>query len=144
MTFGQVWWPILWICALHSTHPSAHYTAVSTHTVNTHPEQWAAIYAAVPGEQLGDRFLAQGSNLRGIEGGESADYSLLPSSIPAGTETRTCDLRFISPTLYPLGQDCPPIIWHYYYYIYTYTHTHTHTHIYIYIYIYIYTYIYSI
>ncbi len=24
-----------------------------THTVNTHPEQWAAIYAAVPGEKLG-------------------------------------------------------------------------------------------
>ncbi len=29
------------------THSSEH-----THTVNTHPEQWAAIYAAVPGEQL--------------------------------------------------------------------------------------------
>ncbi len=27
---GQVWWPILWICALHLTHPSAH-TAVNTH-----------------------------------------------------------------------------------------------------------------
>ncbi len=24
-----------------------------THSVNTHPEQWAAIYAAAPGEQLG-------------------------------------------------------------------------------------------
>ncbi len=31
-----------------------------THTVNTHPEQSAAIYAAVPGEQLGVRCLAQG------------------------------------------------------------------------------------
>ncbi len=29
------------------THSSEH-----THTVNTHPEQWAAIYAAAPGEQL--------------------------------------------------------------------------------------------
>ncbi len=37
------------------THSSEH-----THTVNTHPEQWAAIYAAVPGEQLGVRCLAQG------------------------------------------------------------------------------------
>ncbi len=31
MTCGQKWWPILGICALHLTHPSAH-----THTVNTH------------------------------------------------------------------------------------------------------------
>ncbi len=33
------------------THSSEH-----TNTVNTHPEQWAAIYAAAPGEQLGVRF----------------------------------------------------------------------------------------
>ncbi len=32
-----------------------------THTVNTHPEQWAA-NAAAPGEQLGVRCLAQGSH----------------------------------------------------------------------------------
>ncbi len=31
-----------------------------THTVNTHPEKWAAFYAAAPGEQLGVRWLAQG------------------------------------------------------------------------------------
>ncbi len=37
VTCGQVWWPILWICALHLTHPSAH-TQQWTHTVNTHPE----------------------------------------------------------------------------------------------------------
>ncbi len=40
--------------------------------MNTHPEQWAAIYAAVPGEQLGVQCLAQGHLSRGIEGGESA------------------------------------------------------------------------
>ncbi len=44
------------------THSSEH-----TYTVNTHPEQWAAIYAAAPGEQLGVRHLS-----RGIEGGERA------------------------------------------------------------------------
>ncbi len=38
------------------THPSAH-TQQWTHT---HPEQWAAMYAAVPGEQLGVQCLAQG------------------------------------------------------------------------------------
>ncbi len=59
------------------THSSEH-----THTVNTHPEQWAAIYAVVPGEQLGARCLAQGHLSRGIEGGESAVHSLPPPTIP--------------------------------------------------------------
>ncbi len=36
------------------------HIAVNTHTVNSHPEQWAAIYAAAHGEQLGVRCLAQG------------------------------------------------------------------------------------
>ncbi len=45
---------ILRICALHLTHPKCTHTAV-----NTHSEQWAAIYAAAPGEQLGVRCLAQ-------------------------------------------------------------------------------------
>ncbi len=41
------------------THSSEH-----THTVNTHTEQWAAIYAVAPGEQLGVWCLAQ-VHLRG-------------------------------------------------------------------------------
>ncbi len=50
---------------------------VHTHTaVNTHPEQWAAIYAAAPGGQLGVRCLAQGHLSHGVEGGESTGYSL--------------------------------------------------------------------
>ncbi len=40
VTYGQVLWPILGICALHLTHPRCTHT--HTHTVNTHPEQWAA------------------------------------------------------------------------------------------------------
>ncbi len=55
-----------------------------THTVSTHLEQWAAIYAAVPGKQLGVRCLAQGQLSRGIEGEESAVHSLPPPTIPAG------------------------------------------------------------
>ncbi len=43
---------------------------VHTHTaVNTHPEQWAAIYAVAPGEQLGVQCLDLGHLSRGIEGG---------------------------------------------------------------------------
>ncbi len=46
---------MLYIYPSKCTHSSEH-----THTVNTHPEQWAAIYAAAPGEELGVRGLAQG------------------------------------------------------------------------------------
>ncbi len=67
-----------------NTHTHTVNTHTHTHT-HTHPEQWAAIYAAAPGEQLGVRCLAQGHLSRGIEGGESADYTLIPlPTIPAG------------------------------------------------------------
>ncbi len=91
--YCQVWWPILEIGPLHLTHPSAHTQqwVVNTHTVNTHPEQWAAI-APAPGEQLGVRCLAQGHLSHGIEGGESAVHSQSPPSIPAGPEIRTYNL----------------------------------------------------
>ncbi len=45
------------------------------------------------------RCLAQGHLSRGIEGGESAGYSLTPPKIPAGPETQTHDLWVTSPTL---------------------------------------------
>ncbi len=61
------------------THCSEH-----THTVNTHPEQWVAIYAVAPGEQLGVQCLAQGHLSHSIEGGQSAGHSLPPPTIPAG------------------------------------------------------------
>ncbi len=76
------------------THSSEH-----THTVKTHPEQWAVIYVAAPGEQLGVRCLAQGHLSRGIEGEESAVHSLPPPTIPAGPETQTRNLWITSPTL---------------------------------------------
>ncbi len=84
------------------THSSEH-----THTVNTQPEQWVAIYAAAPGEELGVLCLAQGSHLSpGIEGGESAGHSLPTPTISNGPETRTRDLWVTSPTLQRLGHDC--------------------------------------
>ncbi len=70
------------------THSSEH-----THTMNTHPEQRAAIYAAAPGEQLGVQCLAQGDLSRGIEGWESAGYSLPPPTIPAGPRLELTTFR---------------------------------------------------
>ncbi len=107
VTYSQVWWPILGICALHlkqkcfkcvciqsahTHHEHTHTPWTHTHTMNTHPEQWAVIYVAAPGEQLGVQCLAQGHLSRGIEGGESAGHSLPPPTIPAGPETRTHNL----------------------------------------------------
>ncbi len=81
-------------------NPSKVHTHSSerTHTVNTHPEQWAAIYAAAPGEQLGVRCLAQEHLSRGIKIVivlNSAVHSLLPPTIPAGPrlELTTFGLR---------------------------------------------------
>ncbi len=64
-----------------------------THTMNTHPEQWAAIYAAAPGEQLGVWCLAQGHLSRDVEGGESAVHSLPPPTIPAGPRLELATFR---------------------------------------------------
>ncbi len=54
------------------------------------------IYAAVAGEQLGVRRLAQGHLSRGIEGGESAIHSLPTPTIPTGPETRIHNLTIMS------------------------------------------------
>ncbi len=71
---------------------SAH-TQQWTHTVNMHPEQWAAIYAAAPGEHLGVQCLAQGHLSRGTEGRESAGHSLVPPTIPAGPRLELATYR---------------------------------------------------
>ncbi len=83
------------------THSSEHTHTpwTHTHTVNTHPEQWAAIYAAAPGEQLRFGALLKGISGRGIEGGESAVHSLPPPTIPAGPRLETRNLWITSPTL---------------------------------------------
>ncbi len=65
-------------------------------------------HVTAPGEELWVRCLAQGHLSRGIEGGESAGYSLphqQSSSIPAGPEIWTHNLWITSPTLLTLGHD---------------------------------------
>ncbi len=85
------------ICALHLTHPRAH----------THLKQWTA-NAAVPGEQLGVRCLAQGSHLsRGIAGGESTSLIHSPHRqfLPEPRFEPTTS-GYKSDAL-SLGHDCP-------------------------------------
>ncbi len=67
--------------------------------MKTHPEQWAAIYAMAPDEQLGVRCFAQGHHSHGIEGGESTVHSLPPTYNSCRPETQTRNLLTMSPTL---------------------------------------------
>ncbi len=60
VTCGQVWWPILRICALHLTHPSEH-THTHTHTPWTHTRSSGQPMLYLKWTQLGVRCLAQGS-----------------------------------------------------------------------------------
>ncbi len=92
---------VLYIYLVHT------HTSENTHTVNTHPEQWAAIYAAAPGEQLGVRCLAQGHLSHGIEGGESVVHSLPPPTClrqSRDSNSQPFDYEFGS---LPLGHDFP-------------------------------------
>ncbi len=105
------------------------HTNISEHTqtVNTHPEQWAAIYAAEPREQLGVRCLAQGHLSCGIEGGESAVHSLPPhlqflpardsNSQPLGYKSDSLTIR---PTVLLLFYFIIIVLFAYYYYFFLY------------------------
>ncbi len=59
----QKWGDILPSMVTHTRNLCSAFNPSKVHTHNsehTHPEQWAAIYAVVPGEQFGVRYLAQG------------------------------------------------------------------------------------
>ncbi len=67
--------------------------------MNTHPEQWAAIYAVVPAEQLGFGVLLKGGSVMVIEGGESTVHSLPPTSNSCQTWYSNRNLSIKSPAL---------------------------------------------
>ncbi len=85
------------------------------HTMNTHPEQWADIFAVAPREQLGVWYLAQGSHLsRGIEGGRERCTFTPPTYNPcryrdSNVRPLGCksDSLTIRPRLPPLATDTP-------------------------------------
>ncbi len=52
--YGNPYSEFVHLYPIQSAHTqSSEHTHTHTHTVNTHPEQWAAIYAAAPGEHWG-------------------------------------------------------------------------------------------
>ncbi len=95
-----IWWPILGICALR-LNPSTVHTHSSEHTkhMNTHPEQWAAIYVGRrPGKQFGVWVLFKGHLSREIEGGERVLYIHPPAYNSCRSEIRTRNLSITNPT----------------------------------------------
>ncbi len=113
VTCGQEWWPILGICALHLTHPSAHtqqwvvnkYTHREQHTpgaVGSH--LCCCARGAVGGSVSCSRVSPQSWYWRWRERCTIHSHHL--QSLPdLGLEPVTFGLQV--PTLYPLGHDCP-------------------------------------
>ncbi len=82
------------------------HTAVNTHTVNTHPEQWAALYAAAPGEQLGVWCIAQGHLVvvLKVESALYIHYTQIQFLPDWDSNSQTFDYEYDS---LPLGHDFP-------------------------------------
>ncbi len=64
MTYDQVWWPILGICALHLTHPKCTQTAVNIHTPWTHTRSSGQPFMLrCPGSSWGFGVLLKGTSV---------------------------------------------------------------------------------
>ncbi len=111
VTKGQVWWPILWICALQLTHPKCTHTAVNTqtHCEHTPGAVGSHYYAAAPGEQFGGSVPCSRAPSCGIKGGESTVHSLPPhlQFLPA-RDLNSKPLDYESDSQ-PLGHDFPQL-----------------------------------
>ncbi len=86
------------------THSSEH-----THTLWTHTRRSEQPFMLRrPGSSWGYGALLKGlTSVVVFRVEKSGGHSLPPPTIPAGPETWTRDLRVTSPTIYPLGHDCP-------------------------------------
>ncbi len=104
MMCGQVWCPILGVCALHLTHPSAHTQQwdmkkhTHTHTHCEHPPwavgcQCCGTRGAVGGSVPCSRVSPQSWYWEWRECWPFTPPPPPPPTIPAGPETRTCNLQ---------------------------------------------------
>ncbi len=78
-----------------------------SHT-HTHTRSSGQLMLLRPGSSWGFRAFLKGlTSVLVLKVEESPVYSLSPPTIPAGPETRTCDLWVTSLTLLSLGHDSP-------------------------------------
>ncbi len=99
MTFGQVWWPILRICALHLTHPTCTHTAVNTHTPWTHTRSSGQSFMLRhPGSSWWFGALLKDTSVVVLRV-ERALYIHSSTYNSCRPETRTHNLSITSPTL---------------------------------------------
>ncbi len=91
------------LCSAFNQSMCTHTKCEHIHTVNTHPEQWAAILLRRPGSSWGFGALLKGlTSVVVLRVEESAGYSLPPPTIPSGPETcfnEICALQFKSYSL---------------------------------------------
>ncbi len=91
VTYGQVWWPILGIRALHLTHPKCTHTAVNTHTRSS--GQPFMLWR--PGSSWGFGALLKGTSVVILKVERALFIHSPPPTIPAGPrlELATFGLR---------------------------------------------------
>ncbi len=103
VTYSQVWWPILWIRALHFTHQVHTHTHTAgniQHRETHHPEQGTAIYAAAPGGAVeGSVPCTSVMVSRGWRECCTFTHPFPPPDNPCRTETRSHNFSIMSPTL---------------------------------------------
>ncbi len=93
---------MLRIRALHLPIQVHTHSSEQTHTVNTHPEQWAAVYAVAPGTQSSWGFgsLLKGTSVVVLKVESERSTFTPPTYNSCRTETRTHNLSITSPTLH--------------------------------------------
>ncbi len=85
VTYGQVWWPILGICALHLSHPKCTHTAVNTHTPWTHTRSSGQPFMLRrPGSSWGFGALLKGTSVVVLRVERALYIHSPPPTIPAG------------------------------------------------------------
>ncbi len=89
MTYSQVWWPILWICALHINPSKVHTHRPWTHTRSS----GQSFMLQHPGSSWGFGALLKGTSVVVLKMEESARHSLPPPTIPAGPRLEQANIR---------------------------------------------------
>ncbi len=100
VTCGQVWWPILRICALHLSHPKCTHTEVNTHTPWTHTRSSGQPFMLRhPGSSWGFGDLLKGTSVMVLRVKRALDIHSPHLQSPPDLRLEPATFVFTSPTL---------------------------------------------